>query len=437
MEFKLGKFVSVDLLHGRRRSNRFVRGMGFWALTLCASSVIWGCSITKSGGGSEGANNSGGMDPNKACEIAPNDVSKVGALDYNVPVASGEIKIMSYNVENLFDAERTPGHDDITYLPLSHPDKAKCAEITNEYYRQECQNTDWTEQKVNLKIDQVVSVISEQGEAPDILGVQEIETEGVARKLGDRLGLKEVLITKGGDDRGINNALLFNPNKLRLIDWRSVAVKLDKGDTRDILIANFGVGPKSSQVLTVAVNHWPSQGNAPQQRILAAQTLRTELENESKRFAKSEHHSIAIGDFNTIPADEPHPFRDVLSAVSWKERMIAVNDVFRRAPNVERKIRNGMPGGSYYFGNDWQTLDYIFVDPGLLDGQGMEVLVESFRILASEAGSAVGTLEIRSKLGEVFKQSYRVPTGFEVHKDGRVVGASDHYPVLVKLVMNP
>jgi hypothetical protein len=93
-----------------------------------------------------------------------------------------------------------------------------------------------------------------------------------------------------------------------------------------------------------------------------------------------------------------------------------------------------MPMGSYYFGVDWQTLDYMFVDPSLTDGQGLEVVVPSFRILGSQTGSAVASVKVKSAIGEMFTQSFLVPATFEVSKDGKtVVGASDHYPVLVKL----
>jgi len=249
-----------------------------------------------------------------------------------------------------------------------------------------------------------------------------------------RVGLKEVLITTGSDTRGINNALLFNTDKLSLIDWRSIHIPLTQGDTRDILLANFQIKGHKSTVLTVTVNHWPSQGNMPSERVTAAQTLKLEVERERARFSKGLHSVISIGDFNTIPQDEPHPFRDVISAPDWKSRFVAVNDLFRRAPGVDGFMRNNMPAGTYYYGIDWQTLDYFFVDPTLIDGQGLEVVVESFRILGSVAGSAVGSVKIQSALGAVFNKAFLVPTGFAMSSDGRTaVGASDHYPIVVKL----
>lgn len=366
-------------------------------------------------------------------DAAQEDSEVWGAsVDYTLTTTDNEIKVMSYNVENLFDAEHDLNHGDWTYLPKSYPMKMEnCAKERSPYYRTECEGTDWTEAKVAAKIGQIAKVIAEQGESPDILGVQEIENEAVARRLADRLGMEHVLITTGSDGRGINNALLYKSQKLQLLGWESVVVAA-KRKTRDILVANFRVGGPEGEVLTVAVNHWPSQGNDPEERIIAAKTLKAQFELQRQKFG-ARHHTLAIGDFNTIAKDEPHPFRDVISATDWTARLLAVNDLFHRHKGVDESIRDGMPMGSYFYDVDWQTLDYLFVDSGLTDGVGLDVMVESFRILASRAGSGIASLDIKHPTSKGFKKSFRVPATFEVAPDGVTVsGSSDHFPVVVK-----
>ena len=91
---------------------------------------------------------------------------------YNVPVESNEIKIMGYNVQNLFDAEHDDGKEDFQFLPKSSPFKKNCggAKLLSALAPFDlCTDTDWTVEKVSWKIEQIKFAIDSQGDLPDIL----------------------------------------------------------------------------------------------------------------------------------------------------------------------------------------------------------------------------------------------------------------------------
>ena len=84
---------------------------------------------------------------------------------YEVNTRSNEIKIMGYNVQNLFDAEHDEGKNDYEFLPKSSKWKKYCdpkiKPITTENmlfnfgWVQACFDTDWTAKKVAQKLERI------------------------------------------------------------------------------------------------------------------------------------------------------------------------------------------------------------------------------------------------------------------------------------------
>ena len=183
-------------------------------------------------------------------------------------VEDNEFKVLSYNLYNLFDAEHDQGKSDWTWLPLNYPSKyIKCQELSNEYYRKECQTTNWTQEKLEIKVRQLARVVRLQGSLPDLLAVQEIENENALGLLQDELGYKRLLITNSPDRRGIDVGLLFNEDKLEYVEHEDINIS-------DILESEYGLNVKTRNILRVHfrpkqgnrekvigvyVNHWPSQ----------------------------------------------------------------------------------------------------------------------------------------------------------------------------------
>ena len=106
------------------------------------------------------------------------------------------LRVMSYNVENFFDTEDDPTHDDDSFLP------------TGEHH--------WAHARYQTKIQHIAEVISAVGgEAfPDLIALIEVENATVLSDLlhrtalGEKVGYRHI-ITHGEDKRGINVALLY------------------------------------------------------------------------------------------------------------------------------------------------------------------------------------------------------------------------------------
>ncbi len=377
----------------------------------------------------------------------PQEDQKFSVPDFTLNVSANEIKVMAYNVENYFDTAHDFNHTDWTYLPKDSVHKAQhCPDNKNEYYKEECFNLDWNQSIVDIKTEQLAMVVEAQGEAPDLLGLEEVENAAIVGKLGERLGYKNLIITSGSDNRGINNALLYKETKLQFLESRQVVVggELNK-HTRNILAAYFKPRKQKAgqDVIAIYVNHWPSQGNPASDRILAAETLKKMIDDDRLRFEKDGLvlHPIAVGDFNTLPEDTPHPFKTVISAADYPHSLISVNDVFSSLQFSDESplytLIQAMPKGTYYYKRKVQTLDYIFVGQNLSDGTGIEVEMESFRIIAPYHSSDIVTQKVIGLSGVSKTQSILVPKHLDLDATAPGhVGASDHFPVAVKIKLN-
>ena len=109
---------------------------------------------------------------------------------YQVPVQENEIKVMTYNVENMFNAVSNEGKRDWTWLPINHPLKARCKEISNPFYREACETINWTDDHVMVKVYQFQKALAAQGALPDIIGLQEVESEDVVAFMARSIGYK-------------------------------------------------------------------------------------------------------------------------------------------------------------------------------------------------------------------------------------------------------
>ena len=71
-------------------------------------------------------------------------------------VAAEPIRIMTFNVENLFDTKHDEGKNDETYLPLAAKQndahRGKCARISVERWRDQCLFWDWNERVLDRRL---------------------------------------------------------------------------------------------------------------------------------------------------------------------------------------------------------------------------------------------------------------------------------------------
>ncbi|MGE3974208.1 MAG: endonuclease/exonuclease/phosphatase family protein [Bdellovibrionales bacterium] len=353
-------------------------------------------------------------------------------MNWNMPVAANEIKIMTYNVENLFDATHDVGKQDYEYLPITSALKRECA--SQGPYRKKCEETDWTVEKMNMKLGQIQKALQAQGPYPDILALQEVENEKVIELLVQKLGYTDFVMTKSPDARGIDVALLYNESKLKLVSFREKNLGVPGLLTRNLLVANFTVVVRPAVgTLGVFVNHWPSQGKSSEARVQAAQALRTFVNEEAGR--KTNYHAVLLGDFNTIDGDRPHPFREVILNPTWSEKFEDAQTLFESLKALQGIH---MPPASYFYAKDgvWNRLDHIFVNKNLVDGAGMEIMPETFRIVAPEFMTRA--FEYYYNQHHLYSSViFGVPRRYNHDtKNPAVAGYSDHFPVSVKLKMN-
>lgn len=357
--------------------------------------------------------------------------------EFIVRTARNEIKIMSYNLENLFDAEHDEGRDDYEFLPITHPGKAKC-NFKQYYYREMCKKLDWTHEKVLMKLGQIRQVVAFQGGLPDIMAVQEVEGDKALGMLAETLGFDYYIHTSGNDKR-IQLGLMFNERKIFYREAHEFVVafpdELGVKTTRNILVVHFSPRENPKSILALYVNHWPSQAAPSAARGQAAQTLRNVVDYFSANYGAENYHVVAVGDFNTLDQEEePHPF-SYLADPSWKNSLLDLDAHYYREGHLQdpQQMHLKMPPGTYYYGKDrtWNKLDHFFVSQNLLDGSGMDVNAGSYRILA---GSFMLTTHKDSKSSYCH---YGIPNRYDFHTTQHgEAGFSDHFPILMKVKLH-
>ncbi|MCO4795197.1 MAG: endonuclease/exonuclease/phosphatase family protein [Bacteriovoracaceae bacterium] len=346
---------------------------------------------------------------------------------------SGEIELMVYNVENLFDSVHTIENgvekDDWTFLPKGTPGKDDaCKKISYWRYKKQCFDTDWNDTLLKMKLDQIASVLTKNRKLPEILTLVEVEGPNVVGRLAKRLGYKEFHVSQSPDKRGIDLAIMYNPSKsIQFVSKREHEVKDIKRPTRDIFEVEMKLGGKPVHIF---INHWPSQGNPPEARVAAAKVLKKRVLEIKK---KSNHSVISLGDFNTIPTDYPHPFH---TEITEERLLLDVHTMYKRDRSIDRKKKSKMPPGTYFYYKEmaWNVLDRIFVDESLIDGKGMDIVLSTYEIYAPKFITT--THEYNGKKAGYFKGSSvkRVPKSYDhSSKTPEKAGYSDHFPVSIKL----
>lgn len=340
------------------------------------------------------------------------------------------IEIMTYNVENLFDAVHDKGKNDWTYLPFSKQKSRECQKVKSKYRRNECFETDWTEKKVELKLKQIRKVLleGERKSLPQILGLIEVENPQVVSKLAKSLGYEKFVMTNSPDKRGIDVALLWNPSKdLIFKTFHEHELKGDyfkKKPSRNILEVEFQVA--NSESLYVFVNHWPSLGNPDNTRVQAATLLKSRIEKLQK--ANSKAGFIAMGDFNTIPKlkkkSKIHPFRDIFLKDSI---MVDLRESYLSSESVPKSLKMKQPPGTYYYkrGKVWNQLDRVFFSKNLLTGNNLKIDLNSFEVYAPSFSRKSETKGYKGQLAP-YRFDHKAKTVDEM-------GYSDHFPIVFKL----
>lgn len=261
-------------------------------------------------------------------------------------------RIMSYNVENLFDCRHDSLKNDYEFLPdaVRH----------------------WNYSKYKRKLDAIARIIIATGEwtPPALVALCEVENDSVLRDLTRYSALREAgyryVITHSPDERGINVALLYQRGTFKLLSSHSYPVpKPRKGDrpTRDILHVSGLLLNKDT--LDVFVAHFPSRSGGAKAsepyRLAAAQRLKDATDSLFR--VRTRPQIILMGDFNDYPHDKS--IRQVLKAGAppTETTLIDSKTLYHL---LARKSATRKHFGSYKYQGEWGLLDHIILSGNLL-----------------------------------------------------------------------
>ena len=257
---------------------------------------------------------------------------------------SDPLVIGFWNVENLFDLKDDPTTRDEEFAIGGRKN------VTQEIY--------------DLKIKHSAEVLFDLN--ADVIGLCEVENAEVLKDLNLAYPKRnyKIIHYESPDERGIDNALLYDPNKMKVITSQPIQNTLPGGDkTRDIL---YVVGEFKGEKIHIFVNHWPSNYGGREiaipKRAATAQLIVKTISGILNRDTDAE--IILLGDFNENP--------DEINITSLKT--IGLSSLM--LPMMEKpKI------GTYVYRGEDLFYDQIIIHESLNDQYGLGIDPESAYIL--------------------------------------------------------
>ncbi len=297
-----------------------------------------------------------------------------------------------YNVENLFDIKDDPLTYDDQFTPNG--------------------KNRWNKSKYKNKLRKISTVISKIGTnssayPPVVMGLVEVENNRVLKDLIAHKNLREFnynfIHYDSLDERGIDVALLYNPNffkpeNSKVYDIGLLNSKGEKDHTRDILLVS---GRLNGELIYFVVNHWPSRregvSETEKKRIKASEMVlkiigQIREEDESAKI-------VIMGDFNDDPVD-----RSIKELLNNDNLYNPMEDLYEK----------GL--GSLKYRGKWNLFDQIifsksFFDSNLSEHSFVKAGIFNERWLEVHKGKLKGS-PFRTYIGPWYKG-----------------GFSDHFPV--------
>lgn len=293
---------------------------------------------------------------------------------YCQAVANDSLRIVSYNVENLFHPER----DSV------NPDE----EFTPEGTRK------WTYPKYRNKIDRIAQVIVNIGqwEGVDLIGLCEVESRQCMEDIREKLKRfkYEYIHFDSPDQRGIDVALLYRKS-FRLLAAYPILVALGEETTRDILYAQGVYNQRDT--LHVFVCHLPSQRGGSSATKWKRERAREVLQGriDSVLHASPGARIVVMGDMNTGPEEN-----------------------LRGMHNMMLPMRKTTSIGTYKYQGIWSVLDQFYLSDTLLLSSSVRIYAPDW--LLEEDARYLGVKPRRTF------PAYRYQDGY-----------SDHLPIVLTI----
>lgn len=322
---------------------------------------------------------------------------------------SDKLRIMFYNVENLFD----PFHDT----------------LKNDYEYVGGGIRGWSWKRFDQKLKNISKVIINAGgwQPPELVGFSEVENRFVLIQLLKRTPLErfgyKIIHEESPDERGIDVALIYQRDKFKEISHKAISVHLtDSIKTRNILyvkgICLSGVNSEND-TLHLFINHWPSRTGGPaltmQRRKEAALTLKPAI--DSILLKNSRAQIVIMGDFNDEATDESLTIHLGVHNI--------LSDTGFNLYNLMFPLLGKWDTGTNKFKNQWGLIDQFIVSESLIrDEDKVKFTIENTEILAfpfllKNDEKYTGTVPFRTYNGMKYQGGY-----------------SDHLPVMLTLKIN-
>lgn len=238
---------------------------------------------------------------------------------------AGELKIASFNAENLFDG----------------------ANNGNEYRDFVIGKSNWNNEKYLAKNRRVSSLLNEMD--ADIVALQEIENFGVLERLAKSSGYKYYKFTKPKNSPfgvGFISRIPFENSKI-------YSVKNEK--TRDILRVDVSFDGGKICLYTL---HFPAQKNPERTKKASLNTLKNAIKDGCE-------NSVILGDFNSEYGKD-FIANDIIRVGNFKNLWEFVG-VYSRSSHISNR-----------------AIDHVLLSPSFFDGGKFSYKPKSFGVFESE-----------------------------------------------------
>ena len=326
------------------------------------------------------------------------------------------ITVVSYNVENLFDAEVDGGE-----------------------YREFTRHGGWSEELYTAKLRAIGRALAAADrDGADLVALQEVEHYGAARRLVelelDGLGYRHVVWLP--DPHNANGPVVLSKLPVRRVGALWVGGGVEGGlerPLRPILEVEVALGPDAdAPSLFLFNNHWKSKlGGAAETEVYrrrAAAMLGARLREISAADPAVE--IVVAGDLNESIDEYERQGRRYATALMPAAAPADAGGlrVTGAVPRAHGPVElfspwltheaAAQPAGSYRYGDDWQTIDHLLLGPGLFDERGLSYADGGFAVIHDGLLDGDGAP----------RAFYRGPPAG---------GHSDHLPLRLELTLHP
>ena len=250
------------------------------------------------------------------------------SLIFSLPIQAekSSLRIVSYNVENLFDTKHDTLKNDSSFLPegMHH----------------------WTYRRYQTKIDRIAQVLVNIGgwESVPLVGLCEVENARCLRNLCYKLRRfhYKYVHYDSPDERGVDVALLYDSTRVSILNRRALSPSLDGDATRDILYVSALYEQRDT--IHVMMCHLPSQLGGASASDWKRQRVKSLIQSQidSILLLQPSANIVVMGDMNT-----------------------SIQDDLRGMYNLMLPIQK-MGQGTHKYQGIWTCLDQFYVSPSIV-----------------------------------------------------------------------